>query len=336
MICTNCDRLEIYVGSQHVTGTPDTADYASLAHPPVFVDLSGVDPASLPDLRVDGYVGTEIVATLHMSSDPSKDRLVLTIDDPIINGDGTDATRFTFRVLDAYGNQRPHVGSSDTVTLALTGPATLVADNPFPFGTYGGIGGGFIRSQPDASGSVTLTATHPTLGQATGQLTVQPAPEPTPSAGIPGTLIPRAITPASAPPPGAPPASPPSPPAHPANGASTKQIRAALAAILRPHGPRGRIGQLLRHSGYTVRFNTPEPGRLVIAWYHTSARRRLLVAHAALTLHRAGPVTVTIRLTGPGRSLLRHAQHLRLTAEASFTPVAGKTVRAARPIMIAR
>ena len=335
MICTNCDRLEIYVGSQHVTGTPDTADYGSLAHPPVFVDLSGVNSASLSDLRVDGYVGTELVATVQMSSDPSKDRLVLTIDDPIINGDGSDATRFTFRVLDVYGNQRPLVGSSDTVTLALSGPAALVADNPFPLGTYGGIGGGFIRSQPDASGSVTLTATHPTLGQATGQLTVQPVPEATPSARIPGTLVPRAITPVSASPP-PPPGSPPSPPAHPANGASTKQIRAALAAILRPHGPRGRIGQLLRHSGYTVRFDAPEPGRLVIAWYHTGARRRLLVAHAALTLHRAGPVTVKIRLTGSGRSLLRHAQHLALTAEASFTPVAGQTVRAARPIMIAR
>ena len=60
------------------------------------------------------------------------------------------------------------------------------------------------------------------------------------------------------------------------------------------------------------------------------------LAHAALTLHRAGPVTVTIRLTRHGRSLLRHAQHLRLTAEASFTPVGGKTVRAARPVRIAR
>jgi hypothetical protein len=55
-----------------------------------------------------------------------------------------------------------------------------------------------------------------------------------------------------------------------------------------------------------------------------------------MTLHQAGPVTVTIRLTGRGRSLLRHAQHLRLTAEASFTPIAGRTVRATRPIMIAR
>ena len=358
MISTNCDRLEIYFGSQHLTGTPDTADYGSLSYAPVLVDLSGVDPATRPDLRVDGYVGTQLVATLQMSSDPSKDELVLTIDDPVINGDGTDTTRFTFRILDVYGNQRPHVGSSDTVTLTLTGPATLIADNPFPFGTYGGIGGGFIRSQPDASGPVTLTASHPTLGQATGQLTVEPAPAPTARAEIPGTLAPRAITPAPAPGPPAPTpappesptasppsptasppsptASPPSPTAHPTSVVSKEQIQVALAAILRPHGPRGRIGQLVRHSGYTVRFDAPEPGRLAIAWYHTGARRRLLVAHAALTLRRAGPATVTIRLTGPGRPLLRHAHHLRLTAEASFTPIAGQTVRAGRPVTVAR
>jgi len=117
---------------------------------------------------------------------------------------------------------------------------------------------------------------------------------------------------------------------------SANQIRAALAAILRPAGSRGRIGQLIQHSSYTVRFDAPEPGRLVIAWYHTSPRHRLLVAHAALTLHRAGPVTVTIRLTGAGRSLLQHAQQLRLTAEASFTPIAGKTIRASRRATVAR
>jgi beta-galactosidase len=330
MIATNCDRLEISFGTEHVTGTPDTAAYGSLAHPPVFVDLSAADPTSRPDLRVDGYVGTQLVATLQMSSDPTKDRLDLTIDDPVINGDGTDGTRFTFRVLDAYGNQRPHVGSSDTVALALTGPATLVADNPFPFGTYGGIGGGFIRAQPGGSGAVTLTAIHPTLGQATAQLTVQPAPAPSPSDAIPGTLVPRAITLPPAPASTAPPA------AQPASAASPQQIRAALARILRPHGPHGRIGQILRHSGYAVRFEAPEPGRLVITWYHTSDRRRLRVAHAALMLHRGGAVIVTIRLTGPGRSLLRHAHHLRLTVQASFTPVGGKTIDLTRSVAIAR
>jgi beta-galactosidase len=82
-------------------------------------------------------------------------------------------TRFTFRALDAYGNQRPYV--SGDVTLSLSGPATLIGDNPFAFATYGGVGGAFVRSQPGQTGTVTITVSHPTLGQATGHLTVAPA-----------------------------------------------------------------------------------------------------------------------------------------------------------------
>ena len=66
-----------------------------------------------------------------MSADTTRDRLWLTADDRAIEADGTDATRITFRALDAYGNQRPHV--TGEVTLAIAGPATLIGDNPFPF-----------------------------------------------------------------------------------------------------------------------------------------------------------------------------------------------------------
>jgi beta-galactosidase len=172
IIATNCDRLEIYIGGQHLaTARPDTASYGHLAHPPVFADLtaSGQD---LPDLRIDGYVNGRPAASLHMSADPARDRLALTIDDTVIQADGTDTTRVTFRALDAYGNQRPH--TTGDVTLSLTGPATLIADNPFPFATYGGVGGAFIQSQPGRTGPVTITAHHPTLGHATARLTITP------------------------------------------------------------------------------------------------------------------------------------------------------------------
>lgn len=93
---------------------------------------------------------------------------------------------------------------------------------------------------------------------------------------------------------------------------------------------------LLRHSGYAVRFDAPEAGRLVVAWYHADGHRRLRVAHAELSLHKAGPVTIKLRLTGPGRALLRHAHQLRLTSQASFTPSAGKTVHAVSRVTVAR
>lgn len=99
-----------------------------------------------------------------MSADTSRDRLALTADDRSILADGTDTTRVTFLAVDAYGNQRPRVRGD--VRLSLAGPAVLIGDNPFSFGTYGGVGGAFVRSEPGRAGLVTVTAEHPGLGRA--------------------------------------------------------------------------------------------------------------------------------------------------------------------------
>jgi hypothetical protein len=69
MIATNCDRLEIFVGGAHLTtATPDRQRFGYLAYPPAFADLT-MHGGSLPDLRVDGYVGTTLAAGLLMSAD---------------------------------------------------------------------------------------------------------------------------------------------------------------------------------------------------------------------------------------------------------------------------
>ncbi len=174
MIATNCDELRVFVADVHIaTGTPDTTNYAHLAHPPVFVDLTA-DGAGTPELRIDGYVAGHQVACLKMSSDPTQDRLALTVEDASIVGDGRDMTRFTFLAVDEYGNQRRH--RKGDVALALTGPAALIAENPFSFAEYGGVGGGFIRALPGGSGVATVTATHPILGRARAQVTVAGGP----------------------------------------------------------------------------------------------------------------------------------------------------------------
>ena len=170
MIATNCDRLEVHVGGQLLTVvTPDTETYGALAYPPAVLDLT-VDGTSLPDLVIDGYVGTTLATTLQMSSNRSLDTLALDIEDLSITGDGSDATRFTLRCVDAYGNLQPYVGGE--VTLWLSGPGVLISDNPFSFDINGGVGGGFIGSLPDQAGLVTLIASHPTLGQAQGSVNV--------------------------------------------------------------------------------------------------------------------------------------------------------------------
>jgi beta-galactosidase len=61
------------------------------------------------------------------------------------------------------------------VTLRVTGPAELVGDNPFPLGAYGGLGAVWVRSRPEESGPVTVTAEHPALGRAEVQINVRPA-----------------------------------------------------------------------------------------------------------------------------------------------------------------
>ena len=173
MFATNCDRLEIFAGGTHLaTATPDRQRFGHLAHPPAFADLT-TDGGTLPDLRVDGYTGTRLAAVLLMSADTSRDRLRLTADDTTITADGSDATRVTIRATDTYGNHRPNM--TGEVTLTLTGPAVLIGQNPFPFGSYGGVGGAFIRSVPGETGQVTVTARHATLGSASVQITVTAA-----------------------------------------------------------------------------------------------------------------------------------------------------------------
>ena len=172
MICANTDRLEVYVGGSHFASvTPDGGDYASLAYPPSFVDFRGVDGAGRPDLRIDGYLGPDLVASRLLASDPSFDRLVMVFDDAEIEGDGMDATRLVFRVADRYGAPRPYV--TGQLILDVEGPAVLVGDNPFDFAAAGGVGAVWIRSRPGTAGTVTVTASHPSLGRAVARLRVR-------------------------------------------------------------------------------------------------------------------------------------------------------------------
>jgi len=184
MIATNCDRLELSLGgTPWLTITPDGGTFGALRYPPAFADLIGAPAVAgtdagtapgtgLPDLTIDGYIAAKLVTTLRMAADTSRDRLQLTAADTEITADGSDATAITVRATDAYGNHRP--GTVGDVTLTLTGPGTLIAANPFPLATLGGVGGGFIRSQRGKTGRVTVTATHPTLGRASVQVTFSP------------------------------------------------------------------------------------------------------------------------------------------------------------------
>jgi beta-galactosidase len=330
MIATNCDRLELFVdGTPFVTGAPDTTDYPNLAHPPVIVDLTFTAPTPT-ELRIDGYVGADLVTSVEMTADRSRDRLALVVEDATVVGDGNDMTRFTFRAFDAFDNQRPY--PTGDVALTLAGPATLIAQNPFTFAAYGGVGGGFIRSIAGTSGTVTVTATHPTLGTASGTLTVTPQPPPAP----PGP--PTAVT-ATVPPPPRPVTKPKARPAGP----SRARVRSALAGLLAPRGPAARIAKLLKRNGYTFRFDAPSSGKLVIDWDYAPPRKRharkpkpVRVAARTLSIKKAGRISVKLKLTKRGRRLLAHAKRERLTVRVSFTPIGQSTTTRLKIIELKR
>ncbi len=172
MICANLDRLEVYVGGEHfATLTPDRAGYPHLAYPPSFADFRTVDGSALPELRIDGYLGDDQVASRRFSSDPSGDGLTLTADHAEIDADGADATRLEFRAADRYGAPRPYV--TGQVTLEVEGPAVLVGESPFDFEAAGGAGAVWIRSRAGQPGTVTVRASHPGLGRAEARIRVR-------------------------------------------------------------------------------------------------------------------------------------------------------------------
>jgi beta-galactosidase len=174
MICSNLDRLELHLDDEHhATVTPDRENYAHLPYPPSFADLRTVDGRTLPELRIDGYLGDRLVACRRFAADPAGDVLALDADDSVLVGDGVDATRVVFRSVDMYGAPRPY--AAGTVRITLAGPAVLVGDSTFPFAETGGVGAVWIRSLPDSSGAVTVHAAHPTLGTAAVSIHIEPA-----------------------------------------------------------------------------------------------------------------------------------------------------------------
>jgi beta-galactosidase len=214
MIWSNCDTVAAYLdGVLFATLTPDTTDYPYLAHPPFFLDVSQIDGSQLPELRLDGYVGSRLAASRSFASDHSGDHLALLVGDQQLVADGADTTRVAFRAVDRYGAPRPYPAGD--VQVFLDGPAiwlgqvlnltaaaasSLVqpgqqvqaslslSNGGFPFEANGGVGGVYVRTLPGQPGEIRVRADHPTLGSASARITATPPPPQVP--GVDRTPVP--------------------------------------------------------------------------------------------------------------------------------------------------
>ncbi len=170
-IFSNCDRLEIYIdGREHSVVRPDSSDYPHIKYPPFFTDLD-LDGSNHPELRIDGYVNNKLMLSKMYSSDVTSDRFEIDADDHEIIGDGSDATRLVFKVVDKFREQRLH--GSGEVKFMVTGPGILVGDNPFDLKESGGAAAVWIRSVPSSGGVIKVIANHSSLGSQFVQIYVK-------------------------------------------------------------------------------------------------------------------------------------------------------------------
>jgi hypothetical protein len=105
-------------------------------------------------------------------------------------------------------------------------------------------------------------------------------------------------------------------------------LQGALAASGAPS-----LGYLRHVRTFTLAFRAPTTGTAVLRWLVAPAAgpahgRIELLAEGQARYATGTTATVDLSLTGAGRALLRHASHVPVTAEVTFTPVNGQPVTA--------
>lgn len=172
-IFSNCERLDLFIdGKRHATVYPDRRSFQHTEYPPFFTDLS-LDGSGKPELRIDGFVGGRRVLSRSFSSDPSKDRFLLSADGIRLAGDGIDAIRLELKVVDRHGALRLFAGGQ--VNLEVEGPGEIVGDNPFDLTATGGAGAVWVKATKCEAGHIRITAAHASLGKASVEITVLPS-----------------------------------------------------------------------------------------------------------------------------------------------------------------
>lgn len=161
-IFSNLERLELFLdGKHHSVLYPNRRDFHYLKYPPFFGDLT-VYSASKQELRIDGYIDNRVAFSRSFSADPAADQLLLRADDAAIVGDGSDATRLLFQVVDKFNV--PRLFGRGQITFSIEGPGLIIGDNPFSLAESGGAGAIWIKARPKSKGRIRIHAQHSQLG----------------------------------------------------------------------------------------------------------------------------------------------------------------------------
>jgi hypothetical protein len=123
-------------------------------------------------------------------------------------------------------------------------------------------------------------------------------------------------------------------PEGPGVGISNGEVRTALSKLMTPTGKLAKIPALLKAGGYTFTFKAPSAGQLSLTWSATVKHKKAKVASASISLKRKGTDKVKLKLTGAGRTLLKHSSHLKLSVTSSFKPSGHAKVTSGKSIKL--
>ncbi len=129
------------------------------------------------------------------------------------------------------------------------------------------------------------------------------------------------------------------------SGPSSAEVKAALSKVLKPSGKTATTKAIIKSGGFSFSFSVPSAGKLVIDWYYLPSgaklakkakRKPVLVGAGQRTFSAAGTAMIKIKLTAAGKSLLKHATQLNLTAKGTFTPPGMTAITATRTFVLKR
>jgi hypothetical protein len=121
---------------------------------------------------------------------------------------------------------------------------------------------------------------------------------------------------------------------------STSRIKILLRAVAKPRR-RPSIASLLRHGPISLSFTPLLEGKVRIRWLTARIAkhphsRPLLVASGQYVFRTLAARKIQLRLTRPGRELLRHRSRLSMTSEITFSPAGSKPITATAAFVLRR
>ncbi|MBN1761242.1 MAG: hypothetical protein JW863_23155 [Chitinispirillaceae bacterium] len=161
----NCEQVRLYRNGTLVA-TQGPATTLNLSHGVTTFENIAFEAGML---TAEGLIGNVVVARDTAHTPGSAAAIRLTADPVKLEANGGDFSRVIAEVVDANGTYIPYTGN--TITFDVSGPGTLIGDNPFK--AQSGVAMNLAKVNLSV-GTITVTATSPELKTATVEIEVGP------------------------------------------------------------------------------------------------------------------------------------------------------------------